>query len=151
MALPAITFTAAELSDAQELAEIRVEAMRESLERLGRFDPLRARERFLSGYSPERTRHILCQGERVGFFVLKPQDQGLVLDHLYVRPPHQRRGIGATVLTQVFAEADAAGLPVRVGALRGSESNTFYARHGFIQIEQGEFDNYYVRPSKSAL
>jgi GNAT superfamily N-acetyltransferase len=75
----------------------------------------------------------------------------LLLDHLYVRPGHQGKGIGAAVLAQVFAEADAAGLQVRVGALRGSESNRFYARHGFVQVEQGEFDNYYVRSGQNAL
>jgi GNAT superfamily N-acetyltransferase len=133
------------------LASLRVEAMRDSLERIGRFDPVRARERFLSGFSPEHTRHIVLGGERVGFFVVQSHDRSLLLDHLYVRPGHQGKGIGAAVLAQVFEEADAAGLPVRVGALRGSASNRFYARHGFVPVEQGEFDNYYVRLSKSAL
>jgi GNAT superfamily N-acetyltransferase len=146
----AIKFTAANIADGQALAELRVDAMRESLERIGRFDPVRARERFLSGFSPAHTRHVELDGERVGFFVVKPHGEGLLLDHLYVHPRHQGKGIGAAVLTQVFAEADAAGLQVRVGALRGSESNRFYARHGFVQVEQGEFDNYYVRLGKNA-
>src|SRR5262245_58526885 len=139
-----ITFSAATVADGRALAELRVEAMRDSLERIGRFDPMRARERFLSGFSPEHTRHIELNGERIGFFVVRPQGQGLLLDHLYIHPRHQSKGIGAAVLAQVLAEADATGLQVRVGALRGSESNRFYARHGFVQVEQGEFDNYYV-------
>jgi hypothetical protein len=53
-----ITFENAVASDAEALAAIRVEAMRESLERIGRFDPQRARERFLSAFSPTHTRHI---------------------------------------------------------------------------------------------
>ncbi len=125
--------------------------MRESLERIGRFDPVRARERFLSAFSPEHTRHIEFNGERIGFVVVKPHSQGLLLDHLYVHPFYQNKGVGTAVLAQVFAEADAAGLQVRVGALRGSESNRFYARHGFVQVEQGEFDNYYVRVGKNVL
>jgi GNAT superfamily N-acetyltransferase len=149
--LPPITFCAAIANEGQALATLRVEAMRESLERIGRFDPVRARERFLSGFAAEYTRHIVLDGERVGFFVVKPHEQGLLLDHLYVRPDHQGKGIGAAVLTHVFAEADAAGLQVRVGALRGSESNRFYARHGFVQVEQSEFDNYYVRSGQNAL
>ena len=145
-----ITFRAAKATDGQALAELRVEAMRESLERIGRFDPVRARERFLSGFSPEHTRHVELNGECIGFFVVKPHKEGLLLDHLYIHPRHQSKGIGAAVLMQVFAEADAAGLQVRVGALRGSESNRFYARYGFVQVEQDEFDNYYVRLSKEA-
>lgn len=149
--LPSITFCVAATGDATALATLRVEAMHESLERIGRFNPVRARERFLSSFSPEHTRHVVLNGERVGFFVVKLQEQGLLLDHLYVRPRHQGKGIGAAVLARVFAEADAQGVPVRVGALRGSGSNRFYQRHGFVQVEQGEYDNYYVRPSKNVL
>jgi hypothetical protein len=49
------------------------------------------------------------------------------------------------VLAQVFAEADAAGAALRVGALRGSDSNRFYAKHGFTLVEETEFDNHYLR------
>jgi len=143
-----ILFTAASPADAEALATLRVEAMRESLERIGRFDPVRARERFLTGFSPEHTWHVVMDGERVGFYVVRPHEQGLTLDHLYVRPSHQRNGIGAAVLARVFAQADALGCQVRVGALRESESNRFYARHGFVLVEQDAFDNYHVRPRK---
>lgn len=131
--------------DFEALVALRIEAMRESLERIGRFDAARARERFRTGFFPEYTRHIVVDGERVGFVVVKPQDAGLLLDHLYVRPGSQGRGIGAAVLARVFAEADARALPVRVGALRDSDSNRFYIRHGFQLVERGEFDNYYIR------
>jgi GNAT superfamily N-acetyltransferase len=141
-----VTFQPASADDAEALVALRIEAMRESLERIGRFDPSRARERFLGGFSPEHTRHVLLGGKRVGFFVVKPcENRGLLLDHLYVDPRHQGRGIGAAVLAQVFLEADALGAQVRVGALRESDSNRFYARHGFVLVEQGEFDNYYIR------
>jgi GNAT superfamily N-acetyltransferase len=143
-----IVLEAARESDFEALVSMRIEAMRESLERIGRFDPDRARERFRSGFSPEHTRHIVAAGERAGFVVVKPRDGELLLDHLYVRPGVQGQGVGAAVLARVFAEADALSLPVRVGALRESASNRFYARHGFQLVEQGEFDNYYVRPSQ---
>ncbi len=136
--------------DAEALVMLRIEAMRESLERIGRFDPQRARERFLSGFAPEHTQHIVAEGRRVGFVVLRPYQGELLLDHLYIRPGHQGRGLGAMVLRQVFERADAADLPVRVGALRESDSNRFYARHGFAEIEQGEWDIYYLRPRRSA-
>lgn len=50
------------------------------------------------------------------------------------------------MLDAVFAEADALGLPIRVGALKDSASNRFYQRHGFQLAEQAEWDNYYLRP-----
>ena len=143
-----ITLAATQPSDFDALVTIRIEAMRESLERIGRFHPGRARERFRSGFSPENTRHVVLDGERVGFVVVKPVDGGLLLDHLYVKPNLQGRGVGAAVLAQVFSEADALSLPVRVGALRESASNRFYVSHGFQLVEVREFDNYYVRPRK---
>ena len=137
-------------SEFEELLSIRIEAMRESLEAVGRFNPVRARERFRSGFSPEHTQHILSHGMKVGFVVTKPREQHVLLDHLYVRPSHQGQGIGGVVLKLVFAQAESLRLPVKVGALRESRSNRFYTRHGFQLVEQGEFDNYYERRARSA-
>ncbi|RQT13111.1 hypothetical protein [Burkholderia contaminans] len=36
------------------------------------------------------------------------------------------------------------------GALRGSDSNRFYARHGFVQADEAEWDIYYMRAPGSA-
>jgi GNAT superfamily N-acetyltransferase len=142
MTQPALTPASAQ--DAEHLAALRVEAMRESLEQIGRFDPIRARQRFLSGFDPSLTHHIELAGARVGFVVVRPSEEGLLLDHLYVRPAHQNKGIGAAVLQQVFALARTQGCTVRVGALRGSRANEFYRRHGFIEVAQEEFDIYYL-------
>ena len=138
-------------SDFEALVAIRIDAMRESLERVGRFDPTRARERLLAGFSVEHTRHIIVANERVGFVVLKPLEDVLLLDHLYVKTNSQSQGIGTAVLSKVFAEANALSLPVRVGALRESASNRFYVRHGFQLVEHDEFDNYFVRMCESTL
>jgi ribosomal protein S18 acetylase RimI-like enzyme len=135
----------AQQSDSDSLVSIRIEAMRESLERVGRFDPIRARERFISSFEPRNTHHIDVSGKRVGFVVVKHHNNELLLDHLYVIPDAQGSGIGSAVLDHIFKEADAAALPIRVGALKESASNRFYIRHGFRFVESSEFDNYYVR------
>jgi GNAT superfamily N-acetyltransferase len=136
--------------DASALADLRVLAMRESLERVGRFDAARARQRLLAEYSAPHTRHICRDGRRVGFVVVRPQADGLLLDHLYVTPDEQGRGIGAAVLEKIFAEADASGGSLRVGALKGSDSNRFYSSRGFVLVEVAEWDNYYVRSARGA-
>lgn len=109
-----VTFEQAAESDAETLAALRIEAMRESLERIGRFDLQRARDRFLSGFSPANTQHVLVGGKRVGFFVVKQEANGLLLDHLYIKPGNQNQGVGAAVLADVFAQADRAACCVRV-------------------------------------
>lgn len=136
--------------DAEILVELRIAAMRESLERIGRFNPERARDRFLSSFSPAHTRHICVDGKRIGFVVVKPDGDGLLLDHLYIHPDWQNAGIGSFVLKEIFQQADLLGKQIRVGALKGSDSNRFYVRHGFKLIEEAEWDNYYVRPPSGA-
>ncbi len=148
---PLIILVLAQQNDLDNLVAIRIEAMRESLERVGRFDPVRARERFLGGFEARNTRYIEVSGEKVGFVVVKHHHNELLLDHLYVRPSAQGSDVGSAVLTQIFKEADAAALPIKVGALIGSASNRFYIRHGFQFIESSEFDNYYVRQSVPAI
>lgn len=130
--------------DAEQLVALRIAAMRDSLTRIGRFDPQRARQRFLSGYAPAHTRHIALAGQRIGFVVVKPEPAALLLDHLYIHPDSQGKGIGAIVLMRVIDEARVQGLPLKVGALRDSDSNRFYLRHGFKLVGQEQFDNYYL-------
>ena len=134
--------------DFEALLALRMAAMRESLERVGRFDPQRARERLSRGYLPAYTRHIRLQGELVGFVVLVPREKDWLLDHLYIHPSAQGQGIGAWVLGQVLSEADAQHMPVSVTALKHSDANRFYLRHGFVLQAEGEWDLYYLRPAK---
>jgi GNAT superfamily N-acetyltransferase len=131
--------------DFEALLALRLRAMRESLQRIGRYDEQRARERLAEGFDPAHTRHIVVDGRRVGFIVLKTLSHAMRLDHLYLDPPHQDRGIGHRVLQWVCAQADRAQLPVELCALKGSEANRFYLRHGFVATGDGEWDIDYVR------
>jgi GNAT superfamily N-acetyltransferase len=144
-----IAFPTTTHSDVDTLVAIRIAAMRESLERIGRFDPQRARERFLTSFDPALCRFIEINGVQSGFIVIRPQEDHWLLDHLYILPEYQGKGIGAAVLRDVFANADAQRMPIRLGALRGSDSNRFYQRHGFVQTDEAEWDIYYVRQPNS--
>ena len=141
-----VTFANVASSDFEALADIRVAAMRESLERVGRFDPSRARERLRSTFSPEHTRFIIFEGVKVGFFAVRPSPEGAQLDHLYIHPNYQSRGIGGVALMSIIDDAEKRGVSIRVGALKESASNRFYLRHGFVLSSEGDWDNYYVRP-----
>lgn len=143
--LPTFAFEPATAADLDWLVQVRIETMRESLERIGRFDPARARERFTRHFEPEFTHFIVVDGQRAGFIVVKQRGTPWLLDHFYVRPDFQNRGLGNAVLQQVFANADAAAAPIRLGALRESDANRFYLRHGFVQVDEDEIDLYYLR------
>ncbi|MGH8817958.1 MAG: GNAT family N-acetyltransferase [Achromobacter pestifer] len=134
-------------ADFDALSAIRIDAMRDSLERLGRFDPDRARARLRNTFHPEHTWAIEHNGQRVGFYALRPDGAGLRLDHLYLVPAAQRLGLGGQVMRRILQDADSQGLPVSVGALRDSDSNRFYRRHGFVQTGESEWDIDYLRPA----
>lgn len=123
-------------ADFEAMLALRVEALRESLERLGRFDPAVARARLKSQFHPAWMQHLVVDGERVGFFTVEPREGELRLHHLYVRPGHQGQGHGAWVLDSLKAR----GLPITLAALKESRANDFYRRHGFQVVEEQDFD-----------
>jgi GNAT superfamily N-acetyltransferase len=123
-------------ADFEAMLALRIEALRESLTRLGRFDPEVARARLRSQFRPEWMRHLVVGGERVGYFTVEPREGELRLHHLYLRPAAQGQGIGAWVLDQVKAR----GWPITLAALRESRANGFYLRHGFRVVEEQAFD-----------
>ena len=141
----AINLEPAHAADFEALLALRLRAMRESLERLGRYDEQRARERLAAGFDPAQTQHIVADGRRVGFLVLKTLSHALRLDHLYIDPAWQRRGIGHRLLSDLCHRADREQLPVELVALKGSDANRFYLRHGFVATGEGEWDIDYLR------
>jgi GNAT superfamily N-acetyltransferase len=142
------TLAQAVANDAIALADLRVEAMRPSLEALGRFEPDRARNRFLVSYVPKYTWKLVSEGGVVGFFVLRDTDDYLYLDHLYIAEKARGTGLGTSVLEHLKTLAREQNLPVRLMALKHSSANQFYLSQGFTLTGEAEFDNFYEWRSK---
>lgn len=143
-----IAFIPVTANDFDSLVALRIAAMRESLERVGRFDPERARERLRSTFYPEHTQFIVLEGERIGFYTFRPLSDGFHLDHLYIHPQSQSRGVGSFVMKHLIAQAEEKQMPIHLGALKESASNRFYQRHGFVQVREDAWDIYYTRECK---
>lgn len=142
-----ISFQPARATDFERLLALRILVMREHLERLGRFEPARARARFRAGFAPAYLRLIHREGAFAGCVSLKPEGAALLLEHFYLLPGAQGQGLGAAVLALLLAEADAAGKAVRLSVLRGSPAARFYERHGFRCTHEEAWDRYYERPA----
>ncbi len=112
---------------------------------MGRFDPERARERLQNSFYPEHTQFIVLEGECIGFYTFRPLADGFHLDHLYIHPSSQSRGVGSFVMQHLIAQAEEKQMPIHLGALRESASNRFYQRHGFVKVREDAWDIYYVR------
>lgn len=131
--------------DFEKLHALRLRAMRDSLERLGRFDEPRARQRLADGFVAAQTQHIVVDGQAVGFMVLRRLSHTWRLNHFYIDPAFTRKGLGSAVLQWVCARADHEQQPVELVSLKGSDANRFYLRHGFVLTGEGPWDLDYVR------
>lgn len=79
----------------------------------------------------------------VGFYVLAEKGKHLLLDHFYIKTEPQGDSIGTSVIGKIKKVAKSRGLPLVLGALRGSKSNNFYMRNGSIKTHESEFDIHY--------
>ncbi|MFF4657862.1 GNAT family N-acetyltransferase [Streptomyces sp. NPDC001381] len=132
-------------ADVEALAEVRAVAMRADLERLGRYDEHRVRQRLREGFAPAHTLVIEAGGALVGCVALRPADDAHWLEHFYLAPHAQGRGIGTAVLTGLLDRADRDGLRVRLDVLQGSPARRLYERHGFVPEREDAVDVFLVR------
>ncbi|OZI71234.1 GNAT family N-acetyltransferase [Bordetella genomosp. 12] len=130
----------AQESDFDSLAQLRLAAMRESLQALGRYDPQRSAQRLRDGFDPALTRHIVIDGARAGFYILDDRHPIWRLTHFYLSPDYAGRGIGSRVLRELCARARTLRASIELGALKGSRSNAFYLAHGFEPVGESEWD-----------
>jgi GNAT superfamily N-acetyltransferase len=124
-----------------EFAELRARAMKDSLLALNRYDETRVRDRVLSDYNPSETKAIYSNNMLAGFYAIKSKDDCKYIAHLYIEPSFQGSGIGSIVLRKIIDSHPKDTL--KLNALKGSRSNIFYQRHGFVMTNQDEFDVYY--------
>lgn len=145
--LPALTFSPAAPGDLDRLVALKIAVMRGELERLGRFTPDRARERFAAGFSPDATRLIRLDGRFAGCVTVHHRGNHIEIEHLYLPTEVQGTGLGGRVMAALMDEAAAAGKPIRLTVLNGSPANRFYRRLGFTETDRDPIDIRYVWPA----
>ncbi|MFI6828534.1 GNAT family N-acetyltransferase [Kribbella sp. NPDC050241] len=137
---------AAVLEDVEAIAELRAEVMRPDLERLGRYDEHRVRQRFRDSFSAQYTSIIVIDHELAGCITLRTAEGRLWLEHFYLAPRVQGRGLGSAVLRAALDEADAQGATVALNVLQGSNARRLYERHGFVLESEDPIDVFMIRP-----
>ena len=136
-----ITLRPALADDVEWIAELRAEVLRADLERLGRYDEIRVRQRFRDAFEPVQTRIIVVDTVDVGSVAVRPDGDARWLEHFYISPSHQGRGVGGRVLGLVLDDDG----PYRLNVLRGSAARGLYERHGFVVDTQDGVDVFMTR------
>jgi GNAT superfamily N-acetyltransferase len=132
-------------ADVEPIAELRAVVMRPDLERLGRFDEQRVRQRFRDAFVAEHLSVIEAEGRFAGCVALRPAEDGHWLEHFFIDPELQGRGLGSAVLGALLARTDAQGVTVRLDVLQGSRARRLYERHGFTVEFEDPVDVFMVR------
>ncbi|QMU74216.1 GNAT family N-acetyltransferase [Streptacidiphilus sp. P02-A3a] len=133
-------------ADVERIAELRATVMRPDLERLGRFDEHRVRQRLRDSFSPRYTSVVVADDAFAGCVTLRPAENGHWLEHFYLDPGVQGRGLGSAVLRALLGRADADAVPVRLNVLQGSAARRLYERHGFTVEDEDPIDVLMLRP-----
>jgi GNAT superfamily N-acetyltransferase len=135
----------ASTADVETVVELRAVVMRPDLERLGRFDEQRVRQRLRDAFEPSHTWIIEVGGAFAGCVALRPAQDAHWLEHFYLAPELQGGGIGSGVLRELLERCDRDGVVVRLNVLRGSAARRLYERHGFATESQDAVDVWMVR------
>ncbi|MFK0402812.1 GNAT family N-acetyltransferase [Microbacterium sp. NPDC090225] len=130
--------------DAVWIAELRAVVMRPDLERLHRYDPTWVRERFLRAFVSENTWVIVVDGQDVGSVAVREEPDAVWIEHFYLDPSVQGKGLGGAVLTHVLEKWDT-GASFRLNVLQGSAAHRLYERHGFTLESEDAVDVFMVR------
>lgn len=124
----------------EPLLAIRIEVMREHLERVFRYDPERARRVFREHFAEPGLRLILVGDDIAGCVGFRIDEAEIKIDSFYLARRHHNRGLGTDILKVLLAEADAIGLPCELDVLLGSPADRFYERHGFVKQGQDHIE-----------
>ncbi|MER7577150.1 GNAT family N-acetyltransferase [Streptomyces sp. NPDC126514] len=140
------TLRPAAAADVERIAELRAAVMRGDLERLGRYDEHRVRQRLRDSFSTRHTSIIVIDGDLAGCVTVRPAEGRQWLEHFYLAPPWQGRGLGSAILRAVLERTDEQGMTVALNVLQGSAARRLYERHGFVVEAQDPIDVFMVRP-----
>lgn len=133
-------------ADFESLLAIRIDVMREHLERVFRYKPSRARRIFREHFDEPGLRLILIGHETAGCVGFRIGEAEIKIDSFYLARRYHNLRLGTAILKMLLAEADGLGLPVQLDVLHGSPAGRFYERHGFVKFDEDEIEAHYERP-----
>lgn len=137
-----ITLCQSQNFDVETIANLRATVLRNDLTRLGRFDEEKVRQRFRDAFDSFHTWIIEVDSSFAGCIAFKPTHDGYLLEHFYIHPNYQGRGIGSYVLKQLLERNVVIGKRVSLNVLQGSSARRLYERFGFKVDSEDLIDVY---------
>ena len=129
--MPTWTSRPATDDDAGYVRTLRRTTMQTDVERLGFAMDDPDLQDWLDSFAVGSTRIIEVDGEPAAVIAVRSEPEEVWLEHFYVDPRHQGRGLGTAVLKAVLDEVTD-HRPVRLLVIQGSSARRLYERHGFV-------------------
>ena len=128
-------------ADHQFVYEVKKAALGPYIEQVFGWDEAVQQAFHAEEYHVETTQIVLHDGQPAGWVASHQEYQSLIVEHLYLLPEYQGKGIGNQLLATVLAEADAQGCIVKLDVLKVNPARRLYERNGFVIV--GENDHFY--------
>ena len=125
-------------ADFEPVLALSIRAMREHLERIGRFDPERRRSRMRLPFDAGILRIIEQDGVVAGCVGVLPRDAWVEIHSLFLDTHAQGRGLGEAIFRVILAEHP--GRTFRLEVVKQSPARRFWERLGFVQYGEDETD-----------
>ena len=138
MANQAFSLRPATEADFEPVLALSIRAMREHLERVGRFEPARRRDRMRRQFDAGILRIIEQDGAMAGCIGVEAEGAAVEIHSLFLDTHAQRQGLGEAVFRAVLAAHP--GRPFRIEVLKQSPARRFWERQGFVLTGEAEFD-----------
>lgn len=136
--LSAFTLRPATEADFEAVLALSIRAMRAHLERIGRFDPARRRERMRAQFDAAILRIIEREGAMAGCVGVKDKGAAVEIHSLFLDDHAQGQGLGAALFQAILAEHP--GRRFRLEVLKQSPARRFWERQGFVQVGEADWD-----------
>lgn len=138
MAHQAFSLRPATEADFEPVLALSIRAMREHLERIGRFDPERRRSRMRLPFDAGILRIIEQDGALAGCVGVLQRDACVEIHSLFLDTHAQGRGLGEAIFRVILAEHP--GRNLRLEVVKQSPARRFWERLGFVQYGEDETD-----------
>jgi len=138
MANQAFSLRPATEADFEAVLALSIRAMREHLERIGRFDPARRRDRMRRQFDAGIVHVIEQDSAMAGCIGIEDRGAAVEIHSLFLDTHAQRHGLGEAVFRVILAAHP--GRPFRIEVLKQSPARRFWERQGFVLTGEAAFD-----------
>jgi GNAT superfamily N-acetyltransferase len=135
--------------DSEFAYETKKSAFRGYMEKSSGWNEEEQRKLHQRRFAEHDFRIVQLSGVDVGILAMSPQPDCINVHQMFILPEYQDRGIGRTCLKNLFKEAAAANLPIRLQVLKvNPRAFAFYQRMGFKRT--GENNDHFLmeRPAE---